>query len=533
MVKDRLVVTGADEPVYAHSGEDVTLSCFVDTHVTVRELQVEWKKTNDDGDIMVLLYADGENKPESQDGRYSGRAEFYTEEIPKRNFSMKLRKVRTEDKGEFRCEVHSDTDSASTTARIAALGYSSLHWLILGLCIAVTPVVLLTGALSVRHLIREDTSRQALLGHCSHVLVPPIMVSAAFILWGIIEGSTEEAVTCTVISLLCILVLINIAPYRELITDSWQKIILHTLTIAFPVIMVAVLTGSAIEFSAKYSPTPAEKAKFGGLFGGIIFMFLFFVIFRIIGVVVWTKYPEDRERREKILAYISGITGIIFLVVAVSSIIAVSVYLAKYSAAAWKEQLATFSTLLMMPVIMVLFPAGFSVFWIIRSGRMGETVRLRHFLVIMEFFLYNSRMFNLLFLAIYSQLIAWINNTFKLEYLILTTVAALGICACIIIKAYLMYYETVRLEGSYYLAQKILLGIFFILHLIFSFPYLSVIFENDKGRPVKICEFVFVYILTVTLLFLFWVRQHVCGTYLFYFDIILKQTQENSHWIYG
>ncbi|XP_072562909.1 uncharacterized protein [Paramormyrops kingsleyae] len=240
-------------------------------------------------------------------------------------------------------------------------------------------------------------------------------------------------------------------------------------------------------------------------------MFLFFVIFRIIGVVVWTKYPEDRERREKILAYISGITGIIFLVVAVSSIIAVSVYLAKYSAAAWKEQLATFSTLLMMPVIMVLFPAGFSVFWIIRSGRMGETVRLRHFLVIMEFFLYNSRMFNLLFLAIYSQLIAWINNTFKLEYLILTTVAALGICACIIIKAYLMYYETVRLEGFYYLAQKILLGIFFILHLIFSFPYLSVIFENDKGRPVKICEFVFVYILTVTLLFLFWVRQHVCA----------------------
>uniref|UniRef100_A0A3B3SY18 Ig-like domain-containing protein n=1 Tax=Paramormyrops kingsleyae TaxID=1676925 RepID=A0A3B3SY18_9TELE len=127
---ERLVVTGADEPVYAHAGEAVTLSCSVDTHVNVTELQVKWIKTDDDGDILVLLFADGENRPESQDRRYFGRAEFLREEIPKGNFSVKLRKVRTEDKGEFRCEVHSDTDSASTTARIAALG-ESLEGLVL------------------------------------------------------------------------------------------------------------------------------------------------------------------------------------------------------------------------------------------------------------------------------------------------------------------------------------------------------------------------------------------------------------------
>uniref|UniRef100_A0A3B3RMN9 Ig-like domain-containing protein n=1 Tax=Paramormyrops kingsleyae TaxID=1676925 RepID=A0A3B3RMN9_9TELE len=109
LVPERLVVTGADEPVSAHAGEDVTLSCSVDTHVNVTELQVEWRKT--DGDIMVLLFTDGENKPDSQHDRYSGRAEFLAEEIPKGNFSMKLSKVRLEDKGEFRCEVHSDTDS--------------------------------------------------------------------------------------------------------------------------------------------------------------------------------------------------------------------------------------------------------------------------------------------------------------------------------------------------------------------------------------------------------------------------------------
>ncbi|XP_048827191.1 uncharacterized protein LOC125704987 [Brienomyrus brachyistius] len=505
---ERLVVTGADEPVYAHAGEDVTLSCSVDTHVNVAELHVEWRKTDDDSDILVLLFTDGENRPESQDGRYSARAEFFTEEIPKGNFSMKLRKVRMEDKGEFRCEVHSDTDSASTTARIAALGYSSLHWLILWLCIAVTPVVLLTGALSVRHLRREDKSKQALLSHCSHITVPQIMVSAAFILWGVTEGTTGEAVTCPAISLMYILLLINMAPYQELIAVSWQNIILNTLTAAFPIIMVGVLTGSFIELSVKYSTSPAEKAMFGGMFGGIIFIFIFFVLFRIVDFVVFTKYSEDREKRDKILNYIAGITGVTFLVILASSIIAVSVYLAKYSALPWEGQLATFSTLLMFPVMMVLFPVGLGVFRIIRLRRMGETVRLRDIFVILASFLYNPSLFNMLFLAIYSQLFAWNSKTFKLEYSIPIAVAALGICACIIIKSYLLYYEKKRLEGFYYFAQKILLGIFFMLHLILSCLYLSVILENDKGRPVKICEFVFIYIVTVTLLFQFWKREY-------------------------
>uniref|UniRef100_A0A3B3S7A5 Ig-like domain-containing protein n=1 Tax=Paramormyrops kingsleyae TaxID=1676925 RepID=A0A3B3S7A5_9TELE len=120
LLPERLVVTGADEPVYAQAGEDVTLSCSVNTTVNVTELQVEWKKTEDG--IMVLQYNKGKI-PE----RYSGRAEFYIEEIPKGNFSMKLRKVRFEDKGEFKCDVHSDTDSKSTTAWIAAVGESPGH----------------------------------------------------------------------------------------------------------------------------------------------------------------------------------------------------------------------------------------------------------------------------------------------------------------------------------------------------------------------------------------------------------------------
>nr|XP_023663104.1 uncharacterized protein LOC111841526 [Paramormyrops kingsleyae] len=233
----------------------------------------------------------------------------------------------------------------------------------------------------------------------------------------------------------------------------------------------------------------------------MIFMFILFLIFRIIDMVVWTIYPM---RYEKILAYIAGITGVIFLVVLASSIIAVSVFLAKSSTAAWKEQLGTFFILLVFPIFMILFPG---VFWIIHLRRMRRGVQLRGILVIMFDFMYNHKLFNMLFLIIYSQLFTWISNTFKLEYSIPIAVAALGICACIIIKDYLLYREEKRLEGFYYFAQKVLLGIYFILHLMLSCLYLSVILENDKGRPVKICEFVFIYILSVTFLFRFWIRQ--------------------------
>ncbi|XP_048827234.1 uncharacterized protein LOC125705001 [Brienomyrus brachyistius] len=436
---ERLVVTGADEPVYAHAGEDVTLSCSVDTHVNVTELQVKWIKTDDDGDIMVLLYDDGENRPESQDGRYSGRAEFFTEEIPKGNFSMNLRKVRLEDKGEFRCEVHSDTDSASTTARIAALGYSSLHWLILGLCIAVTPVELLTGALSVRNL--DSKNRQALLCHWSHVTVPPIMVSSAFILWGITEGSAGEAVTCAVISLMNILLLFIMAPY----VDSTGKVgytRFTILAIGSLINITAVCAGSLIEFAAKYSSSPAEKGAFSGILGEILFLLIFFIIFRILRFVLWMKeYPM------KIINYITGITGIIFLIITVSSTIVVSVYLAKYySDAAWKEQLGTILTMLMFPVLIVSFPAAFSVVWIVRSLKTTEKVELREILVIWGYFIYDPTLFNTLILAIYSHLYAWMQNTFILGYSISVAVAAFGLSSFKRIRDFLWHYK-MFLEG--------------------------------------------------------------------------------------
>ncbi|KAL0199336.1 hypothetical protein M9458_007876, partial [Cirrhinus mrigala] len=75
--------------------------CSVDSHITPEDFEVSWKKTDEDEDIMVLLYQNNEASPEASDERYRDRVEFFTDEIPKGNFSLRLKSVRTEDKGVY------------------------------------------------------------------------------------------------------------------------------------------------------------------------------------------------------------------------------------------------------------------------------------------------------------------------------------------------------------------------------------------------------------------------------------------------
>ena len=89
-----LVVTGAGV-VSASMGEAVVLNCSVDSHIPPEELiEVSWRRT--DQGMLVLLYQHGEVLPDSSHERYRGRAEFFTTEIPKGNFSLRLKNLRTE-----------------------------------------------------------------------------------------------------------------------------------------------------------------------------------------------------------------------------------------------------------------------------------------------------------------------------------------------------------------------------------------------------------------------------------------------------
>lgn len=108
--------------ISAYAGEDITLNCFVDSHIPPENIEeVSWKKM--DEHILVLLYQEGEVLVDSSHERYKDRVEF-AEEINKGNFSLRLKDVRTEDKGRYMCLAFSGELSDNTTVEVQPLGKS-------------------------------------------------------------------------------------------------------------------------------------------------------------------------------------------------------------------------------------------------------------------------------------------------------------------------------------------------------------------------------------------------------------------------
>uniref|UniRef100_A0AAY4DE81 Ig-like domain-containing protein n=1 Tax=Denticeps clupeoides TaxID=299321 RepID=A0AAY4DE81_9TELE len=113
-----LQVEGPSGPLQVQLGDSVLLPCSVRTPVPLEELEVEWRRS--DSETLVLLFQDGEERGEEPEFR--NRAHFFTEEISRGNFSLFLTDVRTEDEGDFMCEVHTSLLSASTTVLLQDLG---------------------------------------------------------------------------------------------------------------------------------------------------------------------------------------------------------------------------------------------------------------------------------------------------------------------------------------------------------------------------------------------------------------------------
>uniref|UniRef100_A0A673NP98 Ig-like domain-containing protein n=1 Tax=Sinocyclocheilus rhinocerous TaxID=307959 RepID=A0A673NP98_9TELE len=122
ILSERLLVSGSGESVTASVGEGVTLSCSVDSHIKPEHIEVSWLRT--DGDILVLLFQKNETLPDSSDEQYRDRVEFFTAEIPKGNFSLRLKSVRTEDKGVYMCLVFAGDLSANATVVLEQFGES-------------------------------------------------------------------------------------------------------------------------------------------------------------------------------------------------------------------------------------------------------------------------------------------------------------------------------------------------------------------------------------------------------------------------
>ncbi|XP_051744156.1 uncharacterized protein LOC127509455 isoform X1 [Ctenopharyngodon idella] len=240
---ERLLVSGSNRSISASVGEDVTLNCSVDSHITPEHIeQVKWIRT--DEDILVLLYENNKTLSDSSDKQYRDRVEFFTDEIPKGNFSLRLKSVRTEDKGVYMCEVFAGGLSANATVVLERLGFSSWHITVLVFCfVAGSGAVLLLCCLIYCRSKNTVSSSTIWNLQLSLVFFPNICMFFTFIFWGLTEGFLHETVTCCALYILRPVMLIW--AYLKYLQDNiktWNRCIRITSEFAvFSVIVYSVI----------------------------------------------------------------------------------------------------------------------------------------------------------------------------------------------------------------------------------------------------------------------------------------------------
>ncbi|XP_043087088.1 uncharacterized protein LOC122333498 [Puntigrus tetrazona] len=251
--------------ISASVGEDVTLNCSVESHITPEHIEeVSWKKTGEDEDILVLLVQSNETSPDSAHERYRDRAEFFTAEISKGNFSIRLTSVRTEDKGVYMCQVFAGGLSANVTVVLEILGFSWLHWVLLILCIIACGFALLFCLNTYSR--RENDQRSLQVGL---LLSPFITMLLASFIWQVIEGSLYETVSCSTLYILGPLRLFwvtPLAPDKKLLRYFMTA---HADHAAFMAVMLSVLL---VEHWENIS-----KVLIAGAFGLLVLMCLLFI----------------------------------------------------------------------------------------------------------------------------------------------------------------------------------------------------------------------------------------------------------------
>nr|XP_023674352.1 myelin-oligodendrocyte glycoprotein-like [Paramormyrops kingsleyae] len=111
---------GSAGPLTARLRGALLLPCFVDRPLPLEELEVDWRRT--DSDTIVHLFQGGQSRPESQGDAYRSRAHFFSQEIPKGNFSLLLEDVRTADAGVYECVVYTEQEQRETRVEIQEAG---------------------------------------------------------------------------------------------------------------------------------------------------------------------------------------------------------------------------------------------------------------------------------------------------------------------------------------------------------------------------------------------------------------------------
>ncbi|XP_016115057.1 butyrophilin subfamily 1 member A1-like [Sinocyclocheilus grahami] len=265
-----LLVSGSGESVSASVGEDITLSCSVDSHIKPEHIEVSWLRT--DGDILVLLFQNNETFSDSSDEQYRDRVE-----IPKGNFSLRLKSVRTEDKGVYMCLVFAGDLSANATVVLEQFGVSSWHIAVLFFCFAAGfGAVLLLCCLIYCRSNNTVTSRTIRNLQLSLVFYPNICMFFAFIFWVLTEELLNETITCCALNILRSLMLIWALSYLNYLQDNlktWIKFSSRKRELA--VFTVVVYSVFLIDAWIKAANKKSAWRIIFGMFYGCVVLFSF------------------------------------------------------------------------------------------------------------------------------------------------------------------------------------------------------------------------------------------------------------------
>ncbi|KAA0706181.1 hypothetical protein E1301_Tti021753 [Triplophysa tibetana] len=285
MLVSFLIVSGSDQSLSVYVGEDVTLNCSVDSHIPPEDIEeVSWRKRVNDEHITVLLYENNKTLLDASDERYRDRVEFFSDEIHRGNFSLRLKRVRTEDKGLYMCQVFAGPFSQNTTVILEQLGFSSLHIIVLILCISACGSALLICSSIYCRSKNTDNSGRLWKLQVSLVVCPNLCVFFAFLLWGVIEGFVNETVTCCALYILRPVMLfwaVRFLKYLQGTHKTWIRFFNVPRELAvFTIIVYSVFFAHGWKISAH--DTSNERRGFQGFFyGSVVLLSLFIMIANI------------------------------------------------------------------------------------------------------------------------------------------------------------------------------------------------------------------------------------------------------------
>ncbi|XP_056608288.1 uncharacterized protein LOC130425887 [Triplophysa dalaica] len=281
MIADGFTVKGSSGPLVVPLGGSVLLPCSVDSLSSLKDLEVEWKRS--DSQTLIHLYQDGDIKPEVQNEDYHDRAHFFTDDIKQGNFSLLLMNVTAEDEGQYTCTVHSGHESHETVIEVSLnnFGLSVLHIMVLILCISACGSAILFCSLIYCRSNNTDLRLQMFLVFC-----PNIIMFFAFVFWGVSEGSVIETVSCCSLYIVRPLMLLWAAPYVQQFTGNIKTWILDytydTEYIVFSTVLYSVLFYSAWRRGLSYAGF--EGIMIIVLFGFVLLFCLFYSIFMFVRV---------------------------------------------------------------------------------------------------------------------------------------------------------------------------------------------------------------------------------------------------------